>query len=101
MQYFFNSAQYIGCGYSLEAYHFYSNEYQQPLFLSRNMKKVMGWDGVGWGGLITPDSWMDGNRKCYYYRQSRSKIVRNRVFDCHLSPNWRQIAIENTVSSHL
>ena len=27
----------------------------------------------------------------------RSKIVRNRVFDCHLSPNWRQMAIENTI----
>ena len=29
----------------------------------------------------------------------RSKIVRNRVFDCHLSPDWRQMAIDNTVSS--
>ena len=29
----------------------------------------------------------------------RSKIVRNRVFDCHLSPDWRQMAIFNTVSS--
>ena len=29
----------------------------------------------------------------------RSKIVRNRVFDCRLSPDWRQNAIENTVSS--
>ena len=28
------------------------------------------------------------------------KIVRNRVFDCHLSPDWRQMAIENTVSSN-
>ena len=27
------------------------------------------------------------------------KIVRNSVFDCHLSPGWRQMAIENTVSS--
>ena len=26
------------------------------------------------------------------------KIVKNRVFDCHLSPDWRQMAIENTVS---
>ena len=26
-----------------------------------------------------------------------SKTVKNRVFDCHLSPNWRQKAIENTV----
>ena len=29
----------------------------------------------------------------------RSKIIRNRVFDCHLSPDWRQMAIESTVSS--
>ena len=29
----------------------------------------------------------------------RSNIVRNRVFDCHLSPNWRQMTIENTISS--
>ena len=31
--------------------------------------------------------------------ERRSKLVRNRVVDCHLSPDWRQIAIENTVSS--
>ena len=29
----------------------------------------------------------------------RYKIVRNKVLDCHLSPNWRQMTIENTVSS--
>ena len=28
------------------------------------------------------------------------KIVRNRVLDCHLSPDWRQMPIENTVSSY-
>ena len=28
-----------------------------------------------------------------------SKIVRNRGFNCHLSPEWRQMAIENTVSN--
>ena len=28
-----------------------------------------------------------------------SKIVKSRVFDCHLSPDWRQMAIKNTVSS--
>ena len=28
-----------------------------------------------------------------------SKSVRNSVFDCHLSPGWRQMAIENTVSN--
>ena len=27
-----------------------------------------------------------------------SKIDRNSVFDCHLSPMWRQLAIENSVS---
>ena len=26
------------------------------------------------------------------------KITRNRVFDCNLSPDWRQMAIKNTVS---
>ena len=30
--------------------------------------------------------------------ERRLKIVRNRVFDCHMSPHWRQMAIENTVS---
>ena len=28
-----------------------------------------------------------------------SKIDKNSVFDCHLSPVWRQIAIENSVSN--
>ena len=27
------------------------------------------------------------------------KNLRNRVFDCHLSSDWRQMAIKNTVSS--
>ena len=40
-----------------------------------------------------------GNRKRQYYRQHRPKIVRNRVFDCHKSPDWRPLAIENTGSS--
>ena len=31
--------------------------------------------------------------------ERRSKLVRNRVFDCHLSPVWRQMAIKSTVSS--
>ena len=31
--------------------------------------------------------------------ERRSKIVRNRVFDCLLSPDWRQMAIENAISS--
>ena len=29
--------------------------------------------------------------------ECRSKIVRNRVFDCLLSPDWRQIAIKKTL----
>ena len=33
--------------------------------------------------------------------ERRSKIVRNRVFNCHLLPDWRQMAIQNTVSSDL
>ena len=31
--------------------------------------------------------------------ERRKKIVRNRVYDCHLSPDWRQMTIENTVYS--
>ena len=33
--------------------------------------------------------------------EHKSNIARNRVFDCHLSHNWRQMAIENTVSCDL
>ena len=29
------------------------------------------------------------------------KIIRNRVFTCHLSPDWQQMAIKNTVSSDI
>ena len=35
-----------------------------------------------------------GNRKRKYYRRMLIKIATNRVFDCHLSPEWRQIAIK-------
>ena len=31
--------------------------------------------------------------------ERRSKIVRNRVFDCRVSPDWRHMAIKNTVFS--
>ena len=31
--------------------------------------------------------------------ERRSKIVRNNVFDCHLSPIGRQMGIENSVSN--
>ena len=40
-----------------------------------------------------------GNCKRQYFDDHRSKIIRNRVFDCHLSPDRRQMAIENTISS--
>ena len=30
--------------------------------------------------------------------EGRSIIFKNSVFDCHLSPDWQQMAIENTVS---
>ena len=43
--------------------------------------------------------WVGGNRKRHYIDECGSKIVRNRVFDCLLSSDWRQMAIENTVSS--
>ena len=33
--------------------------------------------------------------------ERRSKIVINGVFYCYLSPDWRQMAIENTVSNDL
>ena len=29
-----------------------------------------------------------------------SNIARNSDFDCHLSPDWRQMAIENSVSNY-
>ena len=43
-----------------------------------------------------------GNRNVNTIDERRSKIVRNRVSDCHVSPvspDWRQMTIENTVSS--
>ena len=39
------------------------------------------------------------NRKCSTIDERRSKIVRYRVFDCHLSPDRRQMAIDKTISS--
>ena len=42
-----------------------------------------------------------GNRKTLLtIDEHGSKIARNSVFDCQLSPNWRQMAIENSVSDH-
>ena len=43
---------------------------------------------------------LDCNRKMHLtIDEYRSKIARNSVFDCHLSPVGRQMAIENSVSN--
>ena len=47
--------------------------------------------------IITPDRRQ--LKKVNAIDKGRSKIVKNRVFDCHLSPDWRQMATEHTVSS--
>ena len=49
------------------------------------------------GLRITPDRWQSKNINTIDER--RSKIVKNRVFECHLLPDLRLMAIENTVSS--
>ena len=46
--------------------------------------------------LITPDWWQ--SKMLLTIVQRRAKITRNSVFDCHLLPIGRQIAIENSVS---
>ena len=44
--------------------------------------------------------WVGGNQKRLTTIDERgSKIARNSVFDCHLSHDRRQIAIENSVSN--
>ena len=48
---------------------------------------------------ITHAHWIGGNQKRNTIDKRRSKIFRNRVFDCHLLPNWQQMAIKYTVSS--
>ena len=40
-----------------------------------------------------------GNRNDNTIDEFGSKKARNSVFDSHLSPDWRQMAIENIVSS--
>ena len=47
----------------------------------------------------TLDRWQ--SKKVNTIDERRSKIVRDRVFDCHLSPEWRQTAIVNIVSSDI
>ena len=49
--------------------------------------------------MVSFSNWIGGNRKRKYYRRILIKIATNRFFDGHLSPEWRQMAIENTVSS--
>ena len=41
-----------------------------------------------------------GNQNISIIDYIDKKIVRNRVFHCHLSPDWRQMAMENTVSNN-
>ena len=48
--------------------------------------------------VFTPDRWQS---KTLISPTNVDKNVRNRVFDCHLSPDWRQMPIENTVSSNI
>ena len=38
-----------------------------------------------------------GNRNVDTIDERRSKLDRNRVFYCHLSPDWRQMAIEKAL----
>ena len=40
---------------------------------------------------------MGGNRKRYQQSTNADQKSIDSVFDCHLSPVWRQTAIENTV----
>ena len=44
----------------------------------------------------TPGRWQ--SKTLFTIDESGSKIARNSVFDCHLSPIERQMAIENHVS---
>ena len=47
--------------------------------------------------IITPDRRQSKN--ICTINELRSKITINRFFYCHLSPDWRQMANKNTVSS--
>ena len=46
---------------------------------------------------VTPERWQ--SKKLLTNDERGSKIARNTVFDCHLSPVGRQMAIENSVSN--
>ena len=47
--------------------------------------------------VTTPDWWQ--SKMLLTINESGSKIARNSVFDCHLSPVRRQMTIENSVSN--
>ena len=49
------------------------------------------------GFVITPDRGQ--SKMLLTINEQGSKIVRNRVFDCHLSPFRRQMSTENSVSN--
>ena len=50
--------------------------------------------------VYTPD-WGQSKTLIPSMNVDQKSFNRNRVFDSHLSPDWRQMAIENTVSSYL
>ena len=49
-------------------------------------------------GIFTPDRRQ--SKTLLTIHERGSKIARNSVFDCHLSPDWRQMAIKNSVSNN-
>ena len=49
--------------------------------------------------MLTPGRWQ--SKTLPTIDERGSKIDRNSVFDCHLSPVWRQMAIENSVSNQI
>ena len=42
--------------------------------------------------ILTPDRWQ--SKTLLTIEERGSKIVRNSVFDCQLTPDWRQMAIK-------
>ena len=52
------------------------------------------------GHLISEGPYLANQELSTAFGRVARKMVRNRVFDCHLSFDWRQMAIENTVSCY-
>ena len=48
--------------------------------------------------MFTPDRWQS-KTLILSMTVDQKLFIRNRVFDWHLSPDWLQMAIENTVSN--